>query len=69
MNPIADRNSEHINVQLPLGLSLRDSARFESFYSGPNREVKQALRHGLRTLALRLRPAQRRLQRWRRRAG
>ena len=44
MNAIADTDPDNINVQLPLGLSLRDSARFESFYSGPNREVKQALR-------------------------
>ncbi len=44
MNPITDTDTDNINVQLPLGLSLSDSARFESFYSGPNREVKQALR-------------------------
>lgn len=29
--------------QLPLGLSLRNSARFESFYPGPNREAVAAL--------------------------
>jgi DnaA family protein len=29
--------------QLPLGLALRDSARFESFYSGPNAELVAAL--------------------------
>jgi DnaA family protein len=29
--------------QLPLGLALRDSARFESFFSGPNAELVTAL--------------------------
>ena len=32
-----------ISTQLPLGLALRDSARFASFYSGPNAEPVAAL--------------------------
>ena len=32
------------NPQLPLGLALRDSARFESFFAGPNREAIECLR-------------------------
>jgi DnaA family protein len=32
------------NPQLPLGLALRDSARFDSYFSGPNREAVEALR-------------------------
>jgi len=43
MSPTVDTNSGNINVQLPLGIALNDSARFENFYSGPNRELTQAL--------------------------
>ena len=32
------------NPQLPLGLALRDSARFDSFFAGPNREAVECLR-------------------------
>lgn len=32
------------NPQLPLGLTLRDSARFDSFYAGPNRETVEGIR-------------------------
>jgi DnaA family protein len=32
-----------VSPQLPLGLALRDSARFESFYSGPNAELVATL--------------------------
>ena len=32
------------NPQLPLGLALRDSARFEGFFPGPNREAVDSLR-------------------------
>lgn len=44
-------NSERIHPptvinhpQLPLGLTLRDSARFDSYFSGQNREVVEGLR-------------------------
>jgi hypothetical protein len=30
--------------QLPLGLALRDSARFDGFFPGPNREAIDSLR-------------------------
>ncbi len=33
-----------VSPQLPLGLSLRESARFENFYSGPNEELVSVLR-------------------------
>ena len=32
------------NPQLPLGLELRDSARFDGFFAGPNREAVDSLR-------------------------
>jgi DnaA family protein len=32
------------NPQLPLGLALRDSARFDSFFPGPNREALDSVR-------------------------
>jgi len=32
------------NPQLPLGLTLRESARFESFFAGPNREAVAGIR-------------------------
>jgi DnaA family protein len=32
------------NPQLPLGLALRDSARFDGYYAGPNREAVDSLR-------------------------
>lgn len=32
------------NPQLPLGLELRDSARFDGFFPGPNREAVDSLR-------------------------
>lgn len=32
-----------VSPQLPLGLALRDSARFESFYNGPNAELVTTL--------------------------
>lgn len=39
----ASQTSAMKNPQLPLGLSLRESARFDSFFPGKNRELFQAL--------------------------
>lgn len=36
------------NPQLPLGITLRDSARFESFFPGPNREAVASLQSAAR---------------------